>query len=203
MKKYLKLLLTTLLIVFVYSCSDDDDSAADKYLDREAARQAAAYLNEVRADPPSYSAEIGVDLSGVAARQALNWNETLAKVAEEKALDMAVRDYFAHVDPDGDGINILIHRAGYALEPQWYADQKSNYFESIAAGYYGMREATGPDLIRNLIVDEGVPSLGHRKHLLGIDDWNASLVDYGIGFARKSDTEYKNYMCVIIAKHSD
>jgi hypothetical protein len=53
-----------------------------------------------------------------------------------------------------------------------------------------------------LIVDDGVPTLDHRKHLLGMDRWSHNLVDVGIGYARSNgNTVYKTYTCVIIAKH--
>ena len=56
--------------------------------------------------------------------------------------------------------------------------------------------------IRNLIIDKNVPSLGHRKDLLGLDDWNASLYDIGIGYARPvENSRFRSYVCVLIAKH--
>src|SRR5262245_7937563 len=88
-------------------------------LDRDEARKAFDYLNKVRQQPAKFSKEIGVDLSEVKARAMLNWNDVLAKVAEEKAQDMANRDYFGHETPEGLGINIQIHEAGYRLPRDW------------------------------------------------------------------------------------
>src|SRR5262245_31854996 len=82
-------------------------------VDRDEATKAFEYLNAARRGPPSFSKEMGADLSDVKARPALKWDAPLAKVAEEKALDMAKRRYFDHVNPDGLGINVLIHEAGY------------------------------------------------------------------------------------------
>src|SRR5262249_18449068 len=93
----------------------DADEKERAVLDRDEARKALDYLNKVRKEPAKFSKEIGVDLSDVKARPALKWNDILAKVAEEKALDMANRDYFGHVTPEGLGINIQIHEAGYSL----------------------------------------------------------------------------------------
>src|SRR5262249_7939979 len=74
-------------------------------LDRDEARKIGERLNAIRKDPARYGKEIGVDLSDVKPRGELKWDATLAKVAEAKALDMANREYFDHVTPEGKGIN--------------------------------------------------------------------------------------------------
>src|SRR4051812_17752181 len=48
-------------------------------------------------------------------RTKLVWNPILARVARERAWDMARRNYFSHVNPDGLGANTLVERAGYVL----------------------------------------------------------------------------------------
>jgi uncharacterized protein YkwD len=49
-------------------------------------------------------AEMAALLTGSAQRRPrLTWNPVLAKVARERAWDMAVRGYFSHVNPDGVG----------------------------------------------------------------------------------------------------
>jgi len=76
--------------------------------------------------------------------------------------------------------------------------KQNNFFESIAAGV-----DNGEEAIRLLIIDKGFPSQGHRKHLLGMGEWNASLTDIGIGFARRnSGSSYTTYVSIIIAKHN-
>jgi uncharacterized protein YkwD len=203
MKKIIYLLsITALFTLLITNCSDDtitnpvDESGTTLYRDK--AKNAFNYLNKVRANPESYSQSIGVDLSGVEARPALKWNNILQQVAEEKARDMANRSYFNHTTPEGKGINIMINEAGYTIPADWYSEPSFNYFESLAAGWGAV--STGEDFIDLLIIDEGVPNLGHRKHLLGMDDWNSSLVDCGIGFANNPESTHRNYMCVIIAK---
>lgn len=166
-------------------------------IDKQEAQNAYVYLSEVRGNPDKYSEELtykkGLKVSGIK----LMWNENLAKVAEQKALDMATRNYFGHVDPDGYGINYFINKSGYKLNPDWLKSKSDNYFESLAANH-----ATGIDMIKALIIDKQTPSLGHRIHLLGLNDWNASLTDIGIGFSkRNSGSTYQTYICVIIAKH--
>ena len=127
----------------------------------------------------------------------LVWNEALAKVAEAKAMDMAKRGYFDHISPEGYSINYYINKAGYKLDPKFLNQRTNNYFESIQAG-----AESGEAAMNDLILDAGVPELGHRKHLLGMDDWNSSLVDIGIGFVRTGQgAKYRTFTSVIIAKH--
>ncbi len=167
-------------------------------IDTQEGRSAYELLNTIRTKPAAYSPILSVDLNAVKPMPNLRWNDTLAKAAEAKALDMANRNYFSHVDLDGLGMNYYINKAGYQLNKEFLKNDKSNFFESIYAG-----SVSGEDAIKDLIIDSKNPGLGHRNHLLGIGDWNASLTDIGIGFARTDgNSKYKSYMCVLIAKHN-
>jgi uncharacterized protein YkwD len=183
--------LTVALVCFL-SSADDKEKAA---LDRDEARKAFDYLNRIRKEPAKFSKEIGINLENVKARPALKGNDILAKVAEEKALDMANRDYFGHVTPEGLGINIQIHEAGYTLPKDWLKEKDQNFFESISAG-----TNTGEEAIRNLIIDKDLPAASHRKQLLGITDFYSECTDIGIGFARHPKSKYRTYMSIIIAR---
>jgi uncharacterized protein YkwD len=165
-------------------------------LDNAEAARAFTFLNQVRANPAAYSSAFGVDLSGIGPRPQLTWNKNLAQAAQNRALDMAQRNYFSHTTPEGLGINVLINRAGYTLPAAWLQPPSLNYFESIDGG-----APSGKDAIRLLIVDQGVPDLGHRKHLLGLTPFWADCLDAGIGFARNPNSTFGTYVCVIIAKH--
>ena len=160
--------------------------------------EAYNYLNAVRQNPSAYSEKIGVDLGDVEARPALKWNEALIKAAQAKAEDMATRNYFSHVDPDGNGMNIKINAAGYKLLKEWYENPADNFFESLGCG---TNISTGESVIDMLIVDEGTPSLGHRKHLLGIGPFRDNCYDIGIGHAQNPDSRFNHYWCILIAKH--
>jgi uncharacterized protein YkwD len=161
------------------------------------ARRAFEQLNRIRKEPVAHCQRLKFSPIQVLPRPALVWNDTLARAAERKARDMARRNYFAHVDPEGYGMNHHIVQAGYDLDPGWLTDPRANNFESIQAGC-----DNGAEAIECLIVDYGVPSKGHRTHLLGVGEWNASLVDIGIGFVRyDGPSEYTTYTCVLIAKH--
>jgi uncharacterized protein YkwD len=166
-------------------------------LDRKQAKEAFNYLNKIRSDPPAFAKELGVaELKDVKPIHVLKWNDALAKVAEAKAIDMATRNYFAHVDPDGFGTNIKMHEAGYTLNKLFLMTKDQNNFESIFAG-----APSGIQIISTLIIDKNAENLGHRQHLLGLSGSRAKHRDIGIGVASNPASKYKHYACVLIAHH--
>ena len=191
MKDQVRLILTITGLSFILF------PAFSQELLKEEAMKAFQYLNEIRHNPSVHSEEIGVDLSYVEALPPLAWSNELALAAEKKAMDMAKRDYFEHVDPDGYGMNYWISKAGYSLPEEWLKKRSYNNFESIQAGL-----STGIEVIKNLILDEGTNPPGHRNHLLGILPFWSNCTDVGIGMARDPDSEYEYYTCVLVAKHN-
>ena len=166
-------------------------------LDRREARNAFELLNKIRENPAPYARELKMPGNLKISNGPLVWNKVLARAAEAKALDMANEQYFAHVDKQGYGMNYHIHQEGYRLIPEFLRKRSDNTFESIAAG-----PESGEAAIRMLIIDDNTPGKGHRDHLLGINKWNRSLVDIGIGFVHcESGCRFKSYVSVIIAKH--
>jgi uncharacterized protein YkwD len=190
------LLLAGCLIAISFISYKPTDGAT---LDREEARKAFTLINVMRSNPSAWSEELGVQLDTVKAMQALIWNDTLARVAEQRALDMANRGYFAHVDPDGYGVNYHLNQAGYKLRKSCLKNPRQNNFESIEAGPHG-----GEPSVKALIIDKGhQATVGHRKHLLGMTKWDGSLVEIGVGYAVCPDgCRYKTYTSVVIAKHN-
>lgn len=193
----MKLFLFFTAFTFFSCFSVRNDSVVRPRVDRSEAKTAFALLNDIRQRPEAFQHELGLtSLNGIS-RTPLRWNSTLAKVAEARALDMAQRDYFDHTDPDGFGPNYHINQAGYTLNPDWLKHKETNNFESIGANH-----PTAVDGIKALIAGKNSPGFRHRAHLLGMDEWNASLNDVGIGFVRApSGSPYQSYICVIIAKH--
>lgn len=169
-------------------------------VDLPEAQKAFTTLNQIRQAPATYCRELQFcdDLPKLKVRRpVLVWNDTLARVAEARATDMATRNYFGHVDPSGNGVNYYIQKSGYRLEPEWTKSRRDNSFESISAGV-----ESGEQVISYLIKDEGIPSLGHRQHLLGLNDWYLKMTDVGIGFVRvRTGGEFSTYVCVITARH--
>lgn len=193
MKTYFVYIFFSLLLVI--SCAVTPRK--EVVVDRQEAKKAYQLLNDIRLQPQKYIGELGLrDVRGIT-RTALRWDDRLAKVAELRARDMADRNYFDHVNPDGIGPNYYINAAGYTLNPDWLKDQKANHFESIAANH-----PTASAGIKAFIIGHNSPGFMHRKHVLGMDAWNSSLTDIGIAFARvPQGSTYKTYLCVIIAKH--
>ncbi|MCB0211147.1 MAG: CAP domain-containing protein [Anaerolineae bacterium] len=123
-------------------------------------------------------------------RPSLTCNSILAQVAHARAADMAQREYFSHVNPDGHGPNYLVEEAGYIL-PSFYSDDPAaNNIESIAAGR-STAEATW---------EQWMASSSHRTHLLGLDSFFAEQIEYGVGYVYDADSPYGHYWVVITAK---
>lgn len=118
----------------------------------------------------------------------------LARVARERAADMANRNYFGHVNPDGYGPNYMVRQGGYDLPDLYGNDPKQNMVESIAMGF----ELTTGDMVWNKVWKD---SPVHREHLLGLNSFYAGQQRYGIGhYVRVNGDEITNYW-VFIAAH--
>jgi uncharacterized protein YkwD len=191
-----KLIVPAIMLFLILLTAFDRPHHTAPVADPGQARLAFELLNKIRQQPSDYY-YLGFNSSFPVMQTQLVWNDTLARVAEQKAMDMATKKYFAHVDPKGNGINYYINAAGYTLNPDWLKNRKMNNFESIQAGAAG-----GEDAIKRLITDAGVPSLGHRRHLLGSGRFYDQLSDIGIGFVwADSADRYNCYVSVIIAMH--
>lgn len=91
---------------------------------------------------------------------ALILDPTLNTVADGHSEDMAVRNYFSHDSPDGDGPGDRISDAGY---------QGRGWGENIAAGH---RTAEA-------VVEGWMNSEGHRRNIL-----NCDFNELGVGYAQ-------------------
>jgi uncharacterized protein YkwD len=123
-------------------------------------------------------------------RASLTPNPVLARVARERAGDMAGRRYFDHVTPDGLGPNAIVRAAGYPLPAFYGQDPTSNNIESIGAGY------RTPEAV----VEGWLASESHRAHVLGLDPLFAEQIEYGIGYVADPTTAYGHYWVLITAK---
>jgi hypothetical protein len=176
-------------------------------------------VNRARHDPPAWAAEYGlgsqnggdglpVTLIGVEPRPPLALNTTLVASARFKGQEMATNNYFGHkseVGPTFYWPNELARNVfGYPLAmtvpdpcgPSCYTfDDDSNQIESISAGFGpGTFDfSVGVNAVIGLIVDDDVPTLGHRIHLLAMDDFNALFVEAGPGYGFSQTAQYRNY----------
>lgn len=124
------------------------------------------------------------------ARSTVICHPLLAVVARARAQDMATRDYFAHVNPDGYGPNYLVKQAGYPLPRYYPLQENSNSIESIAGGY-----STPGEMWEGLL-----SSSAHRPHILGQHQFYAEQVEVGIGHVYISDSDFGHYWVIISAK---
>jgi hypothetical protein len=175
-------------------------------------------LNRARNDPPGWAAEwdlgsrTGGDgqpttLVGVEPRPPLAMNEILVDSSGFKAEEMAAEDYFSHqsqVAPDLFWPNELVRNVfGYPLPAQVPApgggfflfSDNFNSLESIACGYGpGTQNLTlAIHALTLLIVDAGVPSLGHRTHLLATNEFNSLFSEAGAGYGNNNSANCRNY----------
>jgi hypothetical protein len=177
-----------LLLSFLYN--------NNPFIVKEEAQLAFELLNSIRSNPEKYYKELHFNGKLTITKTPLRWNDTLARVAEAKALDMAKRNYVNHVSPEGVGISYLVQRNGYTLNADWLKNKKDNMFETLGFG-----DESGAEAVRKLIFDLDDSDTVKRDHLLGIGEWNASLVDVGIGFVKCDGGRFQSYTCIIIAKH--
>jgi hypothetical protein len=114
---------------------------------------------------------------------------TLSQVARARARDMALRGYFSHTNPDGNGPNVLVRQAGYAL-PDWYSTaQDGNNIESIGGGYPTPNE----------VWQGWMDSEFHRIHILGTDPFYGEQDAYGIGYYSDENSPMKHYWVILSA----
>ncbi len=165
------------------------------YLDKAQEQKAFVMLNKVRQDPNSYSERFEVSLHGYAPRPALIWNDSLAAVAERKAMSMAMSGYFGHVDPKGYGINYYVNKA-YPLSDDLLKDKKQSELEAIEGG-----APSGEFAIKNIIKNNDNRGEEGRKLILGVGEFNMSLNEVGIGYVHATTSnQYRSYTVIIMAK---
>jgi len=165
------------------------------YIDKVQAQKAFELLNKIRQDPNSYTERYEVSLKGISPRPKLQWNDSLAAVAERKAMNMAFKGYFDDVDPDGYGINYYVNKA-YPISDDQLKNKKQSNLEAIEGG-----APSGELAIKNIVIDKAHRGLDGRKLLLGEGDLNSSLTEVGIGYVHGTgSTKYWSFTCVVIAK---
>lgn len=115
----------------------------------------------------------------------------LMQVAQEKCIDMAKRRYVGHTDPDGYGANHLARQAGYILPSHYSQDDDGNNIESL--GWGGDGNAAG---IWQAWHDS---KLGHRAHLLGLNDFYVTQTNVGIGHYHDPGSVHGHYWALYTA----
>jgi len=165
---------------------------------QQAVKKSFEELNQVRQNPALYATKYKLPaLKKISKMHALAWDTTLARLAQQKAEDMAKQNYFSHQDKKGRGMNYYLWKANYPLPAHFSKKASDNGVESIVAN------TEGPDgFIQQLIIDQGVRNLGHRKHLLGLEHFKENT-HIGIGIAYNPKSKYKYYCSILIAPRKE
>ncbi len=122
-------------------------------------------------------------------RLSLTCDPILNDFANRKAEDMGKRSYFSHTDPDGFGPNFRVREAGYPL-PSLYANAPtSNNIESIGGGFDSVDK----------IFTAWLNSRTHKEHMLGLTEFYAAQVEFGIGHYYDANSVFKHYWVLITA----
>lgn len=148
-------------------------------------------LNDARANPAAYGASIGVDLSYIAPSQPLAFSPLLVQAARLHSQDMNANAYFGHVSPSGQDPGQRISATGFS----W-----TSWGESIAAGG---SYADPAQALAGLIIDAGVPDLGHRHQLLAYDPMFQNQLQAGVGVVLGGTGPYQNYYTIDTAASTD
>jgi hypothetical protein len=165
------------------------------FIDRAQEQKAFVLLNKVRQDPNSFSERYGTSLRGISPRPNLIWNDSLAAVAERKAMSMAYNGYFGHVDPKGYGINYYVNRS-YPISDDLLKDKKLSTLEAIQGG-----APSGEGAIKYIVTNYNNEDPTGRQLILGEGDFNSSLTEVGIGYVHATtSTKYQSYTVIILAK---
>ncbi|MBL8096567.1 MAG: hypothetical protein JNL73_20490 [Anaerolineales bacterium] len=129
------------------------------------------------------------------ARPALRCHPILERVARERALDMAVRGYESHVNPDGFGPNYLVRQAGYPLSSTYSSSLTANSIEVMYFGY-GFSPTPNPDNPWNWWMNSSI----HRTMLLGLTSFFVAQDEYGVGHVYVPGSNYGHYWIVLTAR---
>ncbi len=107
---------------------------------------------------------------------ALTAHPTLRQVAYAHSQDMAVRDFFSHVNPDGEELDDRVNETDY----DWMG-----LAENIAAGYETPER----------VVEGWMNSPGHRANIL-----NCTYLDIGVGYYYAANSTYEHYWTQVFGR---
>ncbi len=122
-------------------------------------------------------------------RTAVKLDPILCIVARKRAADMAKRDYFSHTNPDGNGPNFLVRRAGYVLPSYYDGSRAGNNIESI-----GMSAGSPQEMISLWSRSDG-----HRVHVLGELAFCRQQRSVGVGVYRSPEAPHYKYYVFLSA----
>jgi len=115
---------------------------------------------------------------------AYTWDEKLATIARDDCVDMATRNFFNHINPDGETPADRAARHGYPTQKDFGSYTRYGVGENIAmlGNYPGT-----PDDIARFIVKAWMESPDHRANILDLG--NSKYTNLGVGVAYNADTD--------------
>ncbi len=151
----------------------------------DVAQLALEELNNIRADPAAYASAINLPaIAGDPPVQPLAFNTDLVQASVGHSNDMNTNQFFSHTGSDRTSPGQRATNAGF----DWTA-----LSESIAGGSADPDPASA---LESLIIDSGVPDLGHRDQLLGLDALDLSEGQIGIGIVQNGTGPLVNYYTI-------
>jgi hypothetical protein len=139
-------------------------------------------LNDARSNPAVYGQAIGLNLSNVAPSQPLAFDTRMIQADRLHSQDMSDRNYFSHDTPEGLTPSDRLSQAGVP----W-----TTWGESIAGGF-----PTPESALAALIIDTGIPDLGHRRQLLSMDGIFQNQNQVGVGIVLNGSGLYRDYYTI-------
>ncbi|MCK4738957.1 MAG: CAP domain-containing protein [Deltaproteobacteria bacterium] len=181
--KIKKYLIATFVLVILWGCGGGVVIASEDRTLTSLEEEVIAELNLVRADPATYAKKYLKDLSGEAARECyeeflettpigkLRNSKGMSRAARDLALDQSKNGRTGHDSSDGSNPFERMERYG-----SWMGSAGENVS-------YGMARARA--IVLQLVIDEGVPSRGHRKNILA-----PNFTRIGVAYA--THTKYRH-----------
>ncbi|HNX65367.1 MAG TPA: CAP domain-containing protein [Bacteroidales bacterium] len=123
----------------------------DSFLDVYMKHNNDLYSEKIKSNN-SYLISLKKDLSNINGLQPIYPDERLFKAAEYHASDMGKKGTTGHNSSDGTG---FFDRMKHFMGTEYYLSENCSY------GY-----GDALDIVCNLLLDNGIPSLGHRKNIL-------------------------------------
>ncbi|GIL23326.1 MAG: serine protease [Bacteroidota bacterium] len=153
------LILSTLLLAVVSSVAQEQEqevlallNAARTNPQKFSETYAQPYIKENGLEKNSYAKSLLQDLKQTRAMRALQMADALTHAARYHAQDMGTTGKTGHESSDGTPFHIRVRTLSKAL---------GMIAENCA---YGQTSAL--DFVMQLLIDDGIPSLGHRKNIL-------------------------------------
>jgi uncharacterized protein YkwD len=117
----------------------------------------------------------------------LSWDDNIVTIAREHSKDMVDRNFFAHVNPNGEDPTERAKRHGYSCVKDYGSYYTYGLAENIAetpiySDVIGCGSTTSLDSLAKCIVDGWMGSPGHRENIL-----TSTYTKTGIGIAYSDD----------------